>query len=78
MPNINDVFPSLEQLEPVQLHARYAELTSRGSLAALSDEDLHEICAILKALRRKSVGPPKAVKRPPAASKTVVATEDLL
>lgn len=78
MPNINDISPSLESLEPAQLHARYRDLANRGAVSTLSDEELHEACAILKALRRKSIGPPKVAKKAPKGSKTVIASEELL
>lgn len=65
--NIATIRPSLDTLEPPQLLAHYSalitrqrDLESRGE--QLTDDDLIFACEVLKALRRKSVGPPKAAK----------------
>jgi hypothetical protein len=68
---------TLMSLEPVQLHALYRELQVLGSTRDLTDDELHRGCAIMRALRRKSSGPPKTPK-PRRGKETVIASEDAL
>lgn len=50
----------LSSLELVQLHAQYRDLQQAATQRDLTDDELFRACAILRALRRKSSGPPKA------------------
>lgn len=65
MPDVHDLFPSIDTLSTSELHQRYNTLKAElGAPTAIEnspegDALLHEMVCILGALRRKSAGPPK-------------------
>lgn len=63
MPDVHDLFPSIDTLSAAELHQRYNVLKAElgpnpGDIA--DDVKLHEMVIILGALRRKSAGPPRS------------------
>jgi len=63
MPDVHDLFPSIDTLSATDLHARYNALKAElgpNPGAIEDDSKLHEMVVILGALRRKSAGPPKS------------------
>ena len=65
-------------LEPVQLHALYRDLQSISTTRDLTDQELYQACAIMRALRRKSSGPPKAARPKRVPLSPIIASEDAL
>lgn len=83
MPDVHDLFPSIDLLSPAELHQRYnilkAELVTadRVENTAEGDAKLHEMVCILGALRRKSAGPPRSGAGGASKVKVEPSLEDL-
>lgn len=84
MPSASELFPQLDQLDPITLYARYEELSAipvhpEGLQLEGFQTDAHlmEMISILGILRRKSSGPPKA-KRPKTIVPAPKASLDML
>lgn len=55
--NVMDEFPDLNALTLPELHAKYQSLKGDGPSRELSDDDLKQLLAIARVLRRRASAP---------------------
>lgn len=78
MPDIRDVYAEVDDLDLPQLHARReALMPSDKNFESLSDEALSELCAVNRALRRKTAANAGTRKAAVTRKKAPTDLEDL-